>query len=358
MKKTSIFFFFLIALLVVSCEIKDPNEDIKDIKFDWTLKRSDSLMWEAAKAFRKDSNANILTVYKQHLQSERDFWWEMSGFVIEMRRANYPQERITEGFKDSLLAKWAGESLRSKATFELLDTIQKVFPSNYPFQEKLLPLMKRWKKNFPSAEIPKLYTHVSGYVNDERVPSDNTFIMPHYFSFGLHYFLGEKFRFYPEHFPVFMRKRFDPNYIDILAAHEIAEGMVEVDRNPTPTLLQESIRLGIKQFVVDKLLPNTADSLKLYYTEKQMYWVNIYEEKIYKEMSAHLFQQDFQENRKFTDEKPYTAHLSRDSAPRLAQFFGWKVVTSYMQNHPNITLAQLCASKDYDKIFKESKYKP
>lgn len=358
MKKTSILFLFVIALLSVSCDKKDPNEDIKDVKLDWAIKRSDSLMWEAAKAFRQDSNANSLVVYKKHLQSERDFWWEMSGFVIEVRRANYPPERITEGFKDSLLAKWAGESLRSKATFELLDTIQKVFPSNYPFQEKLLPLMKRWKKNFPSVEIPKLYTHVSGYVNDERVPVDNTFPMPHYFSLGLHYFLGEHYRFYPEHLPVFVRKRFDPSYMDIVMAHEIANGMLDADRNLTPTLLQESIRLGIKQVIVDRLLPNTADSLKLFYSDKQMYWTKLYEERIYKEMSAHLFQQNFEENRKFTDDKPYTAHLSRDSAPRLAQFFGWKVVTAYLEKHPNVTLEQLCATKDYDKIFKESNYKP
>jgi uncharacterized protein YjaZ len=89
-----------------------------------------------------------------------------------------------------------------------------------------------------------------------------------------------------------------------------------------------------------------------------MYWADYYEKNIYKEMAEKLYSKDFQVHQQYIMEKPFTSSLSRESAPRLAEYFGWKVVNSFMKNHPEITIAELVERSDYETIWKESKYKP
>ena len=140
---------------------------------------------------------------------------------------------------------------------------------------------------------------------------------------------------------------------------EIAEGMVApIDLTRQPTLLDKMIRAGIKQYFMQQLLPHTPDSLRLSYSARQMEWANLYEARIYKELIPHLYKIDFNLHRDFMAEKPYTTQLSLDSAPRVGEFAGWKMVAAYMRLHPEENLESLTERQDYETIFKESRYKP
>ena len=41
-----------------------------------------------------------------------------------------------------------------------------------------------------------------------------------------------------------------------------------------------------------------------------------------------------------------------------AAWLGWQIVRKYMEENPKVTLAQLMAEKNAQKILTESKYKP
>ncbi|MFN0201804.1 MAG: hypothetical protein ACKVTZ_09800 [Bacteroidia bacterium] len=348
--------FWAVCLAFQGCQ-KDPNADIADIHYRTDFRRTDSLLYAGAKAFHDDSTMAMKKVYEQFLQPERDFWWEFSGEEANVFRLQIPISKVTPTFQDSILMLWSSDFLRNPDGYKLLDTIQQVFPNQQIFEESLSPLFKRVRKYLPNAQIPKIRTHVSGY--DYKMPqADVTIMTPKYISVGLHYLLGENCHYYPSQIPKYISRRLDKKYLAVLVGNELVNRVVPEPETKETHLLAKTIHLGIRQYVLDKLLPNEPDSMKLYYTEKQMYWADYYEERIYKEIVPQLYSTDFLTYRKYLEEKPYTSDLSLESAPRLSQYFGWKVVASYMENHPKVTLEQLCIMQNYEQIFKESKYKP
>lgn len=351
------FAILLFSLLFAGCSLSDPNADIKDITLTLDVKRTDSLLFAAAKEFRSQAHPDTFAIYQRFLQQDRDFWVELSPFYDKMQK-----DSVTSEVKDSILSLYYGRFLADSNGYKLLDSVKKKIPYNFPFEERLTPLFKRVKKHLPEAKIPKIRTYISGYTPPGVMPQvDQTLptISGEYFGLGLHYWMGPKFLYYSPDIPVFIKKRFDLRFLEVVIATQIADDVVqEVDLRKNPSFLDKTIRLGIRQNLVDALLPNEPDSMKLYYTEKQMYWADLYEKNIYKEMVQSLYSKDFTVHQKYISEKPFTSELSQESAPRLAQYFGWKVVQSYLKNHPEVTISQLIERKDYETIWKESKYKP
>ena len=61
---------------------------------------------------------------------------------------------------------------------------------------------------------------------------------------------------------------------------------------------------------------------------------------------------------KFTSEGPFTTALSKQSAPRIGYWVGWRIVKQYMQENPDVTLEQLMKETDAQELLKKSKYIP
>ena len=335
----------------------NPDADIKGITLSLDVKRIDGAMHQAAKAFQGEK-PDTFGIYIQYLKPDRAFWLELSPFYEKITS----DSSISEGFQDTVLALHYGRFLANTHMMHLLDSVHKRFTADYPFEETLLPVFKRVLKHFPDAEIPKIRTFVNGYSPPGIVPDiDQNFptASGNYFGIGLHYWMGEQFSFYAPDLPEFIRKRFHPRFMAVSVAHQIADDIVvKTDLRSNPTLLDKVIRLGIKQCVLDALVPNVPDSMKLYYSDKQIAWADLFEKNIYKEIVPKMYSKDFSQHQSYIVEKPFTAELSRESAPRLAQYFGWKIVKSYLKNHPEITIAQLSEMKNYETIWKTSGYKP
>lgn len=352
------FWAFCIALILwTGCGTSDPNADIKDISLDLDVKRTDSLMFAAAKAFRSNPKPDTFAIYKQYLAQDAAFWAELSPFYRMMEK-----DSLSTATKDSILAHFYGGFLADTNSYKVLDSIRIKIPYNFPLEERLTPLFKRVKKYLPEAQMPKIRTYFSGYTPPGRPPKiDQTLptISGKYFGLGMHYWMGNKFVYYSPDIPVYIKKRFDLRYLEVGIAQQIADDVIPyIDLRQSPTFLDKAIRLGIKQCFMDALVPNEADSLKFYYSDKQMYWADLYEKNIYKEMIKILYSKDFAIHEKYTSEKPFTSELSQESAPRIAQYFGWKVVKSYLKNHPEVTIDKLIERTDYEKIWKDSGYKP
>lgn len=364
MKKSKKAFGILLYIIIISSNIffngcsSNPNADIEGISLELNLKRMDEPMYQAAKAFKENPKPDTFAIYQKYLSPDREFWLELSPFFEQITADSL----ITSGFQDTVLALHYGRFLADTNMMKLLDSIHIRFAPDYPFKETLLPVFKRVVKHFPQAQIPEIRTFVNGYSPpgmrpeiDQNFPSASG----KYFGMGLHYWMGERFSFYAPDLPMFIRKRFHPRFMAVSVANQIAEDIVPgVDLRTNPTLLDKAIQLGIKQCVLDALAPNEPDSMKFFYTDKQMYWAEYYEKNIYKEILPKLYVKDFTVHQDYLVEKPFTADLSRESAPRLAQFFGWKVVKAYLKKHPEVTIAQLSEIKDYESIWKNSGYKP
>lgn len=343
----------IIFILIIQACTPDPNADIADMEFELEVVRTDQLLYECAKAIHDNPQINPYEAYETYLKSEREFLavWVDDRII---------QANVSDEIKDTMIVRMLLPVLADSGVYQLLDTIQQIFPGDFPLSERITPTFKRFKKYFPNVEIPSVRTHVDGYVSFGDISTvDQVLYTPGYFSFGLHYFIGGDYPYYPRNVPQFIRERFSPEYLNVSLAHQLAS----VHIKPIPVsyetkLVDHVIHTGIKQYIVDKLLPNTPDSLKLFYTTEQMNWVIYYEAKIYNEILQEIHNMDIMAFKRYLDDKPHSTHLSRDSAPRLGQFAGWKIVSAYMERNPDITVEELSQMTEYEKIFRGAKYKP
>lgn len=353
--KTFLFLLACAMLFMSSCDT-DPNGDVANIDLDIDFVRVDSLMYAAAREIHKQPDENYLKLYQGHLQVESPFFWQQIGARGEYK----PTDNIS--YQDSLIALNLGELLKDSLMYSLLDTIQQVYPSSQQIKAKILPPLKRLKREFPDIEFPAFRTHANGFASYADVNTiDQVSSFPGYISLGLHYFLGDNYRYYPGNLPQYIKARMKPEYMEVMLISEIAEEFVRpLDSRKAPRLIDDVVRTGIKLYFIEQLLPSTPDSLILYYSQDQLAWANAYEKYIFKDMTEgqKLYSSDFNMMRDYLSEKPYTTHMSLESPPRLGWYFGLNVLRAFMDRHSEISLAELTEMDDYDYIFRESRYKP
>lgn len=350
-----------LSLIVIGCK-EVPDADIKDVQLDLRVDRIDSLMWACAKELQQNDTLEAFDAYQQFLLARREFFYDLMGIeqylplILENEK-----DSLTTPELDSLLASQLIPVLANEQMYQLLDTIRQVYPYNGSVEQLILPPLKRMTLHLQDLTFPDFKTHVSGYIPDgDWRSADQMVPLPAgQFSIGLHFFLGDSFRFYPPGIAKYQLKRCRKEYLPVQLVHEIAEGMIPpVDPRRQPRLIDKMVRAGVKQYFVQTLLPYTPDSLRLQYSAAQMNWADYYEARIYKELIPKLYEGDFRVHRDYMTDKPYTTQLSTESAPRIGEYCGWKIVNAYMERHPEMKLEDLLAIKDYEKIFKESRYKP
>ena len=347
-----ILFILGFALLFSSCD-SDPDADLDEIDLTVKVVRADSLMLATSHYLLDHQDIDPMKVYENFLKGERDYFIQFMDLERQFPR--------TSGARmDSLLAYKLITVLSDSGLAYLLDTVRQVFPYDYPFAQRLTKPLKRLKKYFPDISMPRFYTHANGFFPGADLRNiDQVLSLKGYYSMGLHYFLGADYPFYPQNIYSYQRRRMDDEYLEVNLMKRIAEEFVSpVSFNQQPQLVDFMVQAGIKQYFLEKMLPHTPDSLRLYYTAEQMYWADIYEEKNYGFLLDKLFTTDAKTKQDFLGDKPYTSSLSLASAPRIGEYTGWKIVKAYMDRHPAVTLAELCEMDDYQKIFRESKYKP
>ena len=115
-------------------------------------------------------------------------------------------------------------------------------------------------------------------------------------------------------------------------------------------------------YLMDELMPDLADSTKIGYTGTQAQWCKDYETDIWAYFLEEnlLFETDYLKIQKYLTDAPFTPGVGEgnQSAPKLGVWVGWQIVRKYMDKHPDLSLQQLLAQTDAQKILKESKYKP
>ena len=119
---------------------------------------------------------------------------------------------------------------------------------------------------------------------------------------------------------------------------------------------------GKIMYFMDMILPNVADTTKIGYSTAQLKWCKEFQSKIWAYFLEEnlLYESDFPKIQKYLTEAPFTPGLGEknESAPKLAVWTGWQIVREYMDKHPEVTLPELMADNDAQKILNESKYRP
>lgn len=239
----------------------------------------------------------------------------------------------------------------------LYNSVDSTYPDLSDIETELSNAFSYFKYYFPTKQIPKVYSVVTPF-RSQVISSQ------HAIGICLDMYLGADFSPYQTplmQFPQFIIKRFREDYI----LPNVMRGWVETEFQDTSKqhrLLDEMIYQGKILHALDRLLPETADSLKIGYDMGKIEWCFTNEPQIW----THLVDQDLLYSTNYRDfsgvlvEAPFSKGINvpQDAPAKIAVWAGWQIVRRYMDKHPKVSLEQLLQDFDNDKILRESGYKP
>lgn len=221
-------------------------------------------------------------------------------------------------------------------------------------EKDLQKAFKYYRFHFPDKELPGVYTYVSGF-NQSVVTAENIV------GISLDKYLGRDCEFYrqlnstPQYKVINMYKERIPS--DVAFAWAITEFE---DPNSAVTVLDNMIEKGKMMYLVDAMLPTTADSLKIGYTEQQMEWCEMNEPAMWTYLIEQkmLYSSKRMDIVRYINDAPSTSGFPVESPGRAGVWLGWKIVRQYMKKHPEVSIAELMDMHDYQKILNDSEYDP
>ncbi|GAA4927571.1 gliding motility lipoprotein GldB [Mucilaginibacter defluvii] len=245
-----------------------------------------------------------------------------------------------------------------KAYNDLKHEVDSVYPSLDLREAELTDAFRRIKYYYPGFKPMKVYAYFSGF-------QAQTSIGDGYVAVGLDMFLGANSKFYPalvQQYPHYLSRRFTPDNITPRVVEAVLREDMFPENDADKTLLARMIYNGKIMYAMDEVLPDVPDSTKIGYTGKQLQWCNTFKSDIWAYFLNEnlLYNSDYQKIQNYLNEAPFTPGLGEqnESAPKLAVWTGWQIVRQYMGKHADITLQQLMAERDAQKILNDSKYRP
>lgn len=236
----------------------------------------------------------------------------------------------------------------------LYDTVQERFADLNFLKTDLQTCFANYKSYFPKNKVPKVYTCISEFSYSVFTISDSLI------GLSLDKYLGAKYMYYPAVFEdnSYMISTFDKKYMAIDCATAMASNIIAAP-NDKSTLLDKMLTEGKILYFIQSVLPdkNAFDIIK--YSDKQYKWCEANELQIWTYFLSHdlLYDTKF-EQFKYVKDGPYTYGMPKESPGRAGAWLGWQIIRAYMNQNPNMTLKQLIAEKDGQKILTASKYKP
>lgn len=315
--------------------IKVDEEKAEEIKIDLKVKRLETSLLETSP---EEIAAKIPSIKKEY----GSFFTVFSRNLINI---GPPENTAFPGYLKDFIS--------DKYIREIYGEVKKKYPDFAPYKTGFENAFKYYKALFPSRSIPELVTFISGF-NYAVVTTDSVL------GIGLDMFLGQDCKYYSLlGMPQYKIHTMGPDMM-------VADGMrswisTEFEQKlPKEDLLSLMIEEGKYMFVMDNVLPEAADSIKIGFSAQQLEWCERSEGSVWKYIVDQklLFSSNYKENIKFLKEAPFTTGLPRESPGRIGVWVGWQIVKNYMKNNPDVTIEELMKDTDSQKILNKSRYKP
>lgn len=245
--------------------------------------------------------------------------------------------------------------LENPRNIDFQQTCEKQYGDLSKVEKDLTEAFRHWKYYFPDARIPRVYTYISGgdYTNPIQL-ADSVLII------ALDNYLGKDFKpYFADGLSLYQVERMKEDHIVPDCVREIINATYQGKAAPT-TLLGAMVEAGKRQYLIDALIPDIPDHLKMDYSPEQYDWVKKNETHIWAALVENrlLYSSDGQNFQLFLADGPYTMEFSKDSPPRLGEWIGLQIIRSYMQKNPEINLQMMMKEQDAQKILSLSGYKP
>jgi gliding motility-associated lipoprotein GldB len=340
MRHAQIYLFFFICLIFLSCNDK-KTPDISKIKLNTKIERFDQDLG----TIKPDEISEKIPALR------KKYTWFFDDYMEKIISAGPVSD--TSYYNNLRLI------LQNQDYIELKTTVDKTFPDLKKQEEEINQAFKYIRYYYPKQKLPRLISFLSGFAVQTPIGND-------YIGIGLDMVLGETgSRFYPalkQSIPSYIARRFNPENISPRVIEAFIREDMFPDQDSDRNLLSKMIYNGKILYLMDAVMPDTNDSLKIGFTREQLAWCSENEASIWAYLLQNelLFESDYMKIQKYLAEAPFTPGIGENSssAPKLGIWTGWQIVRKYMDNNPEISLQQLMLEKDSQKILTNSKYKP
>ncbi|MDL2223220.1 gliding motility protein GldB [Bacteroidales bacterium OttesenSCG-928-M11] len=322
-------FIFIVVFVFSSC---NKRTVYGEVPAEWEIIRFDKVLYEYltnAESSDKD------------LEKYSDFLDEFGRNVIKIGGVDSLgfYERLRNYFSEPTLMRLYADQ-------------QLVFSETEDLNRELAHGMTTLLNAFPEIDKPQIYMHVSGL-------EQNVILTDGIVSLSSDKYLGEDYPLYTYFFEDYRRALMSPDRVapDYLLGFMMANFPFKGRQD---VLLDRMIYEGKLRYLLSCLIPARENWEFVGYTKDQYDWCSRNEQNIWKQIleNKHLFEPNYVVTDKYIREAPYTSSLPIESPGRVGIWIGFRIVDSYMKNHPRTTLSELIDLTDYQKLLQDSKYKP
>ncbi|MDW7695470.1 gliding motility lipoprotein GldB [Flammeovirgaceae bacterium SG7u.111] len=332
----SLKYFVIIAcsLALYSCE--NSEEKVPDIS---NIPRPKIEIERVEDLFKSKDKFQIAEYLDQHPELAKQF------FKID----NYPD--------DSVLVNMIYNFSIDPHTDTLINDVERIFPSTESLEKELEQAFTYIKYYFPDFNVPKIYTSVSGFgsfgFGADLFYSESMIVI------GLDWYAGQKSTYRPQDIPDYMLRRYEPEYIVPNIITYVSAKYNSYDFEDR-TLLADMIYYGKAYHFTKKMLPYTADTLIIGYTQNEwdlseqfidIIWGHFIEENIFYVTSE-------SQKALYIGERPNIPQIADKCPGRVGRWIGWEVAREFSRRKEETSLPELMSIKDARRIFQESRYKP
>ena len=227
-----------------------------------------------------------------------------------------------------------------------------LFASTHDLELGLSQAFSRVHYLYPELPIPTIYLFISGFNASILFVDDDIAV-------GADMYLGSDYEYYNrvvhDYQKVTMRKECIP--VDVVSAHLFRYLPYTSTQS---RLIDNMIYRGKIMYLLAQIFSDTPNYEVMGYTKDQWAWCSKHERAIWNLMmdKKDLFKTESLLLTSYLNEGPFTGEISQDSPGRLGTWIGWRIAESYMNHHPEITIQQLIAEPDAERILQESFYRP
>jgi hypothetical protein len=337
---------FFLTLIFFSCKSHKNIPDVSGIKINLPISRFD-LRFTAIDT--TEVVAGLDKLYEQQPEITNIFLHNILG----LDSAN-----TTSGVKTFIRL---NEKINGQTTaiFKNTDALQKEFEKAFQFV----------RFYFPTFKIPKNITTIVGPPDAMAQTKTNeptpNFITDETIGISLQFYLGKDNPLYKEEYfvqnvaPLYRSRRFSKEYICADAMKLVITDLFP-DKSGGKPLIEQMVEKGKQWLLLDKLMPNTPDSIKTGYTQQQLDWCTENEGLIWSNLvkNEDLHSLSPSVIQVYIGESPFTQGFPQEVSPgNIGQWIGWQIVKKYAAKNNQLAIEEIMTTPA-SKILDEAKYKP
>ncbi len=207
---------------------------------------------------------------------------------------------------------------------------------------------------YPQIVIPHIFFYISGF-NSSIIADENTI------GVGVDRYLGSDYWVYQNLYNVYNYQLYGMQRscvaADIMSTTLFQHFLFPSDES---RLLDKMLYYGRMLYLLSVIFPDIKENEIIEYTPLQWRWCIDNERAAWGKMldNKALFNTDSFDQNQYLYDAPFTSPISPDSPGRMGTWFGYRIINSYMENNPDVTMQELMAEYDSQKILEKSGYNP